>query len=293
MGSRGRGNPQTYHSPRGALSNKNRRQKRQAKQMGYDPGPNFFVPSFRVRRPVIVTDELRDFLADVRKILPRNYRVVEPENLAMTILEKRILIDRFRAINYQPEAGEIASVAEAVRESLGKNLSQRGISRRLPFQLGRVSDFGSYDSPNKLGIEPRGWKGFKAHYSEFGPDQDRGTVHEHPLMPIIIDEANLCAGAIVNNFTSYAEEYAKFSSVNPFNRTPHITIAKRKRGFISQSELSGIAGSLQELISSTGTLELFDPIVSYKSETGSTPELFTVRSPRRENVALVPALRQH
>lgn len=270
-----------------------RRSRRRAKQMGLDPGPTFFVPSYSVRRPVVVTDQLKGFIVDLNSNLPRNYRVKTAREMALTILEQRLLISKFRAIDFAPEADEVKAVAKTTKEQLAFSLtdSKAAVPRKLPFALGRISSFGTTGSPTKIGIEPLGWKGFNTSYSDRSAEGLKGSVRERQAIPILIREADLCVGAMANGFNQY-DDLPEFNSINPYNRTPHITIAQKQRGgSISQSELSGIAGIVLECLPESGEFELFDPIIFTQfGPKSSDRETLLVRPCRVNNVSVVPVL---
>jgi hypothetical protein len=271
-----------------------RRVLRRAKQLGHDIGPAFFVPSFGVRRPIIQTPELKDFVDKLHKNLPRNYRVKPAGEMALTILEQRLLISKFHMIDIQPDPDEILEVAQATKEQLAGSLTdrKRAIPRRLPFALGKVAAFGQKNNPKKIGIEPLGWRGFNANYADIGADGTRGTNHERLAVPIFIREANLCLGAISNGFSRY-DQYSGFNSINPYNRTPHLTVAEKQRGgSISESELAALSAIVNESMPDSGEFELFDPVIYTKLGVGSVSlDKLLVRPARTANLFAVPALR--
>jgi hypothetical protein len=232
--------------------------------------PGFFVPSFSVKRPVVKTDELEEFLEGVRERLPSNYKVARAGSLAMTLLEQNFLIRRFRAIDYEPDPDEINGVVESLlpgmRHSLGPDKSDGrvlGVPRKLFLPLqGRVDTFGKLDAPTKLGVIPNGWKGFRAHYAE--RDKQKKGSHEEVLpMPILVRESQLIYGAIETGFSHIEDFIGSGRGNNPMNMTPHITIAqKQKGGSISQSEAASMQGLLEEIIPER--LQLFDPVLYYR-----------------------------
>lgn len=219
----------------------------------------FFVPSFSVKRPVIPTDESTEFMRNLRDVLPKNYRVRAIGDMAMTILEMSTLIEKFHMINIQPDPEEIKATAESLQGGLKTSLY--GVPRELHLPLGRVNTFGS-DKRNRtsIGIEPKGWKGPSARYADIDLDKNKLP------MPILVREFDIVAGRTLNSLSSH-EGFTDGLVMNTANATPHITIAiKEKGGSISDSELSAVAGIIDEV--KPPELELFDPVTHLLLESG-------------------------
>lgn len=283
-----------WHLPRDTVETDNqltRTARRRAKQMGADLGPTFFVPSFGVRRPVVISEPVRAFLGDLRSVLPRNYNVISPDHLALTVLEQRLLVAKFRNIDVQPYVHEIEAVKDATASHLRAHLSE-GVPRKLPFALGRIARFGTGpQGPTKLGIEPKGWKNYNAKYADTDGNS-RGSTHEMLPIPVIIRESVLCVGSIDQGLSQYDDE-PRFGAVNPFNRTPHITIAQKQRGgSISESEASGLAGAIAAVLPDPEEFELFDPVINWKHGPGNHQvKTELIRSSRGIGPSEVPLLR--
>lgn len=268
-----RGAEGIYKLPRGTVeSDRQARIKNRSRPKSFaSTAPQYFVPSFAVRRRVLITPEVKDFVKELKEDLPRNYRVIDPRSLAMTIIEQRRLVNRFRLADVHPEPEMVERVVGITARNLKHSL--HGVPRRLEVPTGRVDSFGDEGKKDKVGIIPKGWKGYSAHYAE--RDMEKKILP----MPIIIRETNVCLGGIITAFGS-DEELERGINMDCFSRTPHITVAqKMKGGPISHGEMQSMAAVVDEIM--PDTLELFDPVLHMRLYPGQVvPIDVSARSPR-------------
>jgi hypothetical protein len=223
-------------------------------------GPNrYFVPSFSVRRSVALDEEHRDgvveMLRDVKEILGKGYDVLPPSDLGMTTVNKTKFIERMREADARPNAHDIRSLALATRDGLARLLG--GAPEELGIPTGKVDRFGSRN--NAIGVVPRGWKGYRARYAL---EDDMG---ERLPLGAITTENQYCIGVIA---TAMADNN-KFI-VDGLARTPHITLANRKRGGIPDHEKRVITAEIEEALPEVITLT--DPIIYLRAERRCTAE---------------------
>lgn len=110
----------------------------------------YFVPSFSVRRPVIKTDEVEEFINRASTNLPRAYETTSLSGV--TIVEQHRMIEQFRNADIHPDPEKIENIARRVAETLRDSI--RTIPRRIDIPTGRVYRFGT--SQTRLGMVPAG-----------------------------------------------------------------------------------------------------------------------------------------
>jgi hypothetical protein len=256
MKSSRRRDPATYHSPRDTIE-LDRRSRRKHKELGV-VYHGFFVPSFGVKRPVRVSEELIEFTENLKSVLPKNYKVRNPRSLSMTLSEQGFIVNKFRSIGICPEPEIVSKIANTMQGDLKQSL--KGVPRWLDLPIGEVDSFGKKGSPTRVGLVPNGWRGFGRHYGERNLGV-KGSKSEVLPLPVIVRESNIIAGAIINGFSMYEDFEGTSGRLNPTNRNPHITIAEKQRGgSISQSEMMAIEGIVKEVMPEEMTVELFDPV---------------------------------
>lgn len=268
-------NVESFHLARDTVGSDTgtRRKNRARPKTEASTEPQFFVPSFSVRRKVLVTEEVQEFMGELKKVLPRNYRVFRPDRLAMTIVEQKRLIDRFRQAKVQPSEEVVESVARNTSRELKRSLN--GVPRSLSVSLGRVDRFGSENEKNKIGIIPRGWKGYTSHYAEKDATKDKNILP----MPVIVRETNICLGGLVTAFSGN-ENLERGIRLDGIARTPHISLARKERGGpISHSEIQAVSAIVEEI--APEGIELFDPVIYLRvAKDQHEPISIYSRSPR-------------
>lgn len=265
-----------YHGPRDTLDTDMRALRK--KRTHTPTAPEFFVPSFAMRRPLLKTPETIDFVRQLKERMPKNWRVFTPGSLALTLVEQKGLVKEFRQQDECPDPERIEKVARSVARQLKQSLV--GVPRRLEIPTGQVFAFGEKHNRRKLGVIPADWRGFSAPYDERGPDK---VVLP---MPIIVRETNIAIGSIANEFAGNGSLASGLRTM-AMGRTPHITFAQKvEGGSISQTEEHAFAGLIDEIM--PPTLTAFDPILFLRLGREQTePEVIHIRSPRRENLGLI------
>lgn len=252
--------------------NKNRQRFRRLQQQLH---PEYFVPMFGVSRRVYPTEETQDFLQKLKADLPKNYNVLNVRSLHMSILNQRKIIGRVREEEFLPDEGQIIESAETTAENLKKSLE--GVPRRLDVPVGRVDSFGDPGRQTKVGISPKGWKGFTARYAERAADAQKTILP----MPVIIRETNIVLGNVITALGG--NEGVNGIHTAGLATTPHITVAqKQKGGSISQSEIQGMSAIVEQAMEDVGleAFSLLDPVVRAKTASNEEPVKFLARSPR-------------
>lgn len=265
------------HCPRDTVESDRRTAKKNRRPKSYaSTAPQYFVPSFSVRRRVLITPELKEFAKELKGLLPRNYRVFDPRKFGLTIIEQRKLVDRFRLADEHPEPAAMENVANRLAKEIKHSLI--AVPRRLTMPTGRIDGFGDNGNKDTLGVIPNGWKGFTAHYA------DKGLDKQVLPMPVIIREADLCVGALTNAFGGSEQLQQGFSAVG-FSRTPHISFARKEKGGpLSDSEIQSQSTTIDEIMPET--FELFDPVIYLRlSPYQKSPIEISARSPRLSQYA--------
>lgn len=214
----------------------------------------FFVPSFSVRRPVLATEEVKDFHSWLTSYFKRSpYEASDIGYLGLLLVEQKGLIGVFHKADVQPEARDVLSVAENIRSGLQNQLKSK--PRSLPFVTGGIYAFGQ--NTNKIAVVPNGWKGYRSRYAK------KNEIGEHLMNAQLVTESSIAIGGIANAFTrgidSFGEE-SKIDTSQLYARTPHVTIGEKKRGGkISADEIADLNGNISEHL--PDKLPLYDPII--------------------------------
>ncbi len=257
-----------YHRSRDTLGSdtSTARQNRLRPRTFSSTAPTHFLPAFSVRRKVLKTKETIEFLGALRGELPRHYRVVSIGSLAMTAVEERAVVRTLRMSQINPEPEEMTAVAYNLRDSYRALLKSK--PRALSVPLGGVFTFGGND--DKLGVVPRGWRGYKKHYATRGAD---GKILP---IPILKNESDLAIGALANAFGD--EESPNPIDIGPLqNKTPHVTLAQKVSGGpITNGEFHAVREVVEYLM--PPEFILFDPAIFLRTEQGEAPETLYPRS---------------
>ncbi|NBU33159.1 hypothetical protein EB118_18010 [bacterium] len=265
-----------YHIPRSTLEPDNRALA--IRKTFASTAPDFFVPSFALRRQVLKTPETIDFVRQLHERMPKNWRVLSPGSLALTLVEQKKLVKEFRKQEECPDPERVEKVAKSIASQLKHSLFR--VPRRLEVPTGLVYAFGEKHNKNKLGVIPAGWKGFSAPYAE--TDNQKNVLP----MPIIVRETNLAIGAIATEFAQNGE-LAQALRATAVGRTPHITFAQKiKGGPISQAEEHAFAGLVDDILPES--LTVFDPIIYLRlTKDQPDPHVLHARAPRWQNITLM------
>jgi len=272
----------TWQRPRDKSVRKDpaRVERRRNAQNGIDP-PNqnkeLFVASIGVRHPIIDSKQLGRFLGNLRDVLPKDYAVLKPKSIGMTVLEQQFIIEKFRAIETTPDPGHVDAVAETICTILGETL--RGKPETSSFVIGGTGAFGKKKKPTKLGLVPEGWAGFKVDYDYIAATGAEELHGPNPFIPLYVRESAVCIGAINNGFSDYNDQPG-FMGVSPRNDRPHVTVAQKqaRSGWMSKQEQSSMCHKVDELLTDFGEFELADPVMSVR--------LWQDGATRRENIRI-------
>ncbi len=269
---------QFYHAARDTLDTDMRALRKKGQRAEAASVPDFFVPSFAIRRPLLKTPETIDFVRQLKERLPKNWRVFTPGSLALTLVEQKGIVKEFRKQEECPDPERIERVARSVARQFKQSLV--GVPRRLEIPTGQIFAFGEKNHRRKLGVIPAEWKGFSAPYEERGADKAVLPI------PIIVRETNIAIGAIANEFAGNGTLVSSLRTM-AMGRTPHITFAQKvEGGSISQTEEHAFAGLINEIM--PPMLTAFDPLIFLRLDREETePEVIRTRPPRRENLKYI------
>lgn len=225
---------------------------------------NYFIPSFSIRRQAEQNEELFRFLKGVQGVLGRTYRVFDPTNVSMTIIEQSKMIERLRDAKEKVDPTKSEKLALSIADSLRTNLENSTNNLRVP--IGIIDTFGRYN--NKLGFIPRGWKGFNGRYA-----RENHNGEKLPL-GIIVDENRLAVGGLATAFA-----HNKSLVWDGITRTPHASFAVKRKGKIHKSEYRDISSELVDLVDDMNITELSfnDPVIYPKYEIGQLSDPIYVR----------------
>jgi hypothetical protein len=173
--------------------------------------------------------------------------------MGIMLLDRSRFEGMFRAVDVQPDSGDMLSLAVNVRNSLSGHVS--GHPRKLRMPLGNVAIFGNHS--NRISIVPEGWRGYSASYAAKG---DQGEVAANAALTreinSIVGEVRQFVQGGVDGNGNYTE-----ISTRPIERqTPHVTIATKTRGGqIGNAERADLAGQIGAFM--PPELRFYDPIV--------------------------------
>lgn len=216
--------------------------------------PTYFVPSFGINRDAHFDQQQEQRIAGLRKearrVLGRHTHFYDPPQRHLTIVEQRAFIERIRESGIRPTPEQITELVKQISGGLKELLGPTPAKLVLP--LGKLARFG--ERKETLGIQPWGWRGFRAHYAI------RNELNELSPLGAIVAETQFTVGAI----TTAMEETTGFSP-DGLAQTPHIAIAE-KRGGIRYHEFVELEGRLSELdIPLPDECRLDDPIIHMRT----------------------------
>lgn len=250
MGRR-RENAGLWHRPRGSISER--------------AAPHYFVPSFAIRRAATPDGELVEMLGKLKKELKKEYgktyRVYQPGQVSMTVIQQGKLVERVREADEHPSIGRMRTLAHTIGDSLLSRIESTKPGLMLP--VGRVDSFGD-KTQNKLGFTPNGWKGYNARYAA------QGIEDETLPLSLIVDEHKIAVGSIAAAFANN-----KRFVVDGLARTPHVVLAERAGARIPDHELRDVAGIVDEIL--PNELALDDPVIYFRPYRSAAVETMYVR----------------